>query len=179
MKNTPTKYAISSRIIHWIMAILILLTFAIGFYMDEFLDDENPNRYEIYDLHKSLGVLVLFFFVIRLINRIIKKPPALPDSISLRDKKLAKIGHYSLYLLMLLTPLSGYLMSSFAGYPVNLFSWQLPNFVGTNFELAEFFSESHEIFAYSMIFMVSIHILAIFKHYFIDKNKTNILKRII
>jgi cytochrome b561 len=53
------------------------------------------------------------------------------------------------------------------------------NFVGTNFELAEFFSESHEIFAYSMIFMVSIHILAIFKHYFIDKNKTNILKRII
>jgi cytochrome b561 len=179
MKNIATKYALSSRIIHWIMAVLIFLTFAIGFYMDEFLDDDAPNRYEIYDLHKSFGVIVFIFFIIRLFNRLIKTPPALPDSISSVDKKLAKIGHWSLYLLMFLTPLSGYLMSSFAGYPVNLFSWQIPNLVETNFEFAKFCSEAHEILAYSMIFLVAIHILAIFKHYFFDKNKTNILKRII
>ena len=179
MKNSSTKYSISSRIIHWAMAILILSTFAVGFYMKEFLDDDAQNRYEIYDLHKSLGVLVMILLIIRVINRIIKTPPALPDSISALDKKLAKIGHNLLYLLMFLVPLSGYLMSSFAGYPVNLFSIQLPNIVGTNFDFAKFFSEAHEIFAYSLIALVGIHILAIFKHYFFDKNKVNILKRII
>jgi cytochrome b561 len=179
MKNQVIKYALSSRIIHWLMAILIFSTFAIGIYMDDFLDHESENRFAVYDLHKSLGMLVFFLLLIRVLNRLIKTPPALPESISSLDKKLAKIGHYFLYLLMFLTPLSGYLMSSFAGYPVKLFSLEIPNFVGTNFELAKFFSETHEIVAFSLLGMVAIHILAIFKHYFFDKIPVNILKRII
>lgn len=147
--------------------------------MDEFLSDDAENRYQIYDLHKSLGMVVLLMLILRVFNRILNKPPLLPQSISPLEQKLAKLGHYILYILMLTTPLSGYLMSSFAGYPVKLFSIEIPNLVGANYEMAKICSEAHELSAYSLLAMVAIHILAVIKHRFFDKPENNVLKRII
>ena len=173
------KYALSSRILHWIMAILIFLTLAIGIYMKDFLAHDAENRYQIYDLHKSFGVLIFVILIIRITNRFIKKPPELPSTISPLQRNLAKIGHLLLYILMFTTPISGYLMSSFAGYPVKLFNIELPNLVSTNFKLAKIFSEMHEINAYALLALISIHIAAVLKHRFFDKPENDVLKRII
>ncbi|NBX52792.1 MAG: cytochrome b [Proteobacteria bacterium] len=173
------KYALSSRLLHWIMAIIIFSTLALGIYMKEFLGDDSTNRYQIYDLHKSMGMVVLILLIVRIANRFIKTPPALPSSISPLEQKLAKFGHLILYVLMLTTPISGYLMSSFAGYPVKLFSLELPNLVGTNFTLAKICAEIHEISAYALLGIVLIHILAVIKHRFFDRPENDVLKRII
>jgi cytochrome b561 len=50
----------------------------LGIFMSDFLEKTNLDRTKVYELHKSLGVLVIIFFVYRLINRIIYQPPALP-----------------------------------------------------------------------------------------------------
>ncbi|MBM3589963.1 MAG: cytochrome b [Alphaproteobacteria bacterium] len=173
------KYALSSRLLHWLMAIIIFSTLALGIYMDEFLSNDSTNRYPIYDLHKSMGILVLILLIIRIANRFIKTPPALPSSIRPIEQKLARLGHLSLYFLMLTTPISGYLMSRFAGYPVTFFSLELPNLVGTNFALAKICTEIHEISAYGLLGIIIIHILAVIRHRFFDKPENDILKRII
>jgi cytochrome b561 len=171
------KYALTSRILHWVMAFLIIFLLGLGIYMSDFLSNESPNRLEIYNLHKSLGVLVLILVFLRIINRLLTRTPALPFAISALEKKLAKFGHFALYFLMITTPLSGYLMSSFAGYPVKLFAIELPNFFEANFKIAGFFSEAHELSAFSLLGLIVIHILAVIRHRFFDKPGNDVLNR--
>jgi cytochrome b561 len=173
------KYHIVSRVIHWLMALIILFLLGLGIYMTDFLSKEAPNRMEIYNLHKSLGVMVLILVFVRIINRFANKPPALPDSLPKFEKIAAHLAHIALYLLMILVPLSGYLMSNSFGYPVNFFSIQLPFLVQQNFELGNLFHNAHWILAYSLIAILALHILGVIKHRFFDKTENDVLKRMI
>jgi cytochrome b561 len=171
------KYALTSRILHWVMALLIIFLLGLGIYMSDFLSKESPNHLEVYNLHKSLGVVVLILVFLRIINRLLTRTPALPFAISALEKKLAKFGHFALYFLMFTTPFSGYLMSSFAGYPVKLFAIELPNFFEANYKIAEFFSEVHELSAFTLLGLIVIHILAVIRHRFFDKPGNDVLNR--
>jgi len=171
------KYALTSRILHWVMALLIIFLLGLGIYMSDFLDKDSSNRLDIYNLHKSLGVLVLILLFLRIVNRLLTRRPPLPFAISALEKKLAKFGHFALYFLMFTTPFSGYLMSSFAGYPVHFFSIELPNFFSPNFEIAGFFAEAHEVSAFSLLGLIIIHILAAIRHRFFDKPGNDVLNR--
>ena len=88
------KYALTSRILHWVMAILIIFLLGLGIFMSDFLSEESPNRMEVYNLHKSLGVLVLILLFLRVINRLLTHTPPLPFAISALEKKLAKFKKY-------------------------------------------------------------------------------------
>ena len=176
---TTSKYALSSRILHWLMALLILALLGLGIYMTEFLSKEAPNRMEIYSLHKSLGVLALILAFIRIVNRFLKPAPKLPDAIAKFERIAANLGHVGLYLLMLLVPLSGYLMSNSYGFPVHLFSIEMPFLVQRNMEMAGFFSEVHEISAYSLLGLVALHVLGALKHRFLEAPENDVLKRMI
>lgn len=173
------KYNISARIIHWLMAVIILSLLAVGIYMTNFLDKDSANRATIYALHKSFGVIAIFLIIIRVINRLIFKAPALPNTMKKVDRILARIGHFLLYLFMIIVPFSGYLMSNSYGYVVKLFNFPMPLLLETNYKLAPIFSEIHEISAYSLLALIAIHILAVIKHRFFDLKENNILSRML
>lgn len=173
------KYALSSRIIHWLMAALILFMLGLGIYMDDFLAKDASNRMEIYSLHKSLGVVALIFIFIRIINRIIVKVPELPATLASHEKILSKIMHGLLYLLMLVVPSSGYLMSNFYGYPVMLFGLKMPFLVEKNPAIGKICAEIHEIGAFTLLACVVLHVAAVIKHRFFDSAENNVLGRMI
>jgi cytochrome b561 len=173
------KYSLSSRIIHWLMAVLIIAILAIGIYMTEFLPKDSVNRSQIYSFHKSLGVMAIILIITRIINRFLNKAPNLPQSMAKAEKILAHLGHVGLYLLMIIVPVSGYLMSNSFGYAVSFFSLELPFVVEKNFELAKIFAEIHELSSYSILGLVAIHVLAVIKHRFFDKPENDVLKRMI
>lgn len=171
------KYALSSRIIHWLMALIIVFLLGLGIYMTDFLSKEAPNRMEIYNLHKSLGVLVLGLIIVRIINRLVKKAPALPETMPKIEIFAAHSAHILLYILMIMVPLSGYLMSNSFGYPAMFFGYEMPFLIKQNFEIGKIFSKTHEISAYSLIALVTLHILGALKHKFFDKTENDVLKR--
>lgn len=173
------KYSLTSRIIHWLMAAIILGLLAVGIYMTEFLSKEAPNRMQIYELHKSFGVLVLILIFIRIINRLIKKAPPLPPTMPKIEVILANLGHLALYILMIVVPLSGYLMSNSFGFPVHFFGIQMPFLVSQNFDYGKFFAQAHEFLAYTILGFIAIHVLAVIKHRFFDKPENDVLKRMI
>lgn len=173
------KHPLPSRILHWLMAAIILTLLGLGIYMSEFLSKDAANRMEIYNLHKSLGIIALALIFLRIINRLINKAPALPQSISKLEITLAHLCHFALYFLMILTPLSGYLMSNSAGYPAVFFGYELPFLIEKNLELRKFFAETHELSAYSLLALITIHVSAVIKHRFFDKPENDILKRMI
>lgn len=172
------KYHIAIRILHWLMALIIISLLAIGIYMSD-LDFLDPKKAKLYALHKSFGVVILALVFIRIFFRIFKQVPKLPNSIPRTIRLLSHFIHYLLYLLMILLPVSGYLMSNLYGFPVTLFSVTLPNVASTNPNLGKVFNEIHEILGYSLIVVLSLHIIGVLKHRFFDAPENDVLKRII
>ncbi len=173
------KYHISSRILHWTMSIIILGLLALGIYMADFMPQDAENKFMIYDLHKSFGALVLILIFIRIFNRFINKAPALPEGLPKIEKIASHLVHVALYLLMIGVPLSGYLMSNAYGFPVHLFSLQLPMLIAAQPENGHFFAECHEVLAYSLIAAIGLHVAGALKHRFFDKPENDVLGRML
>ena len=173
------KYHLQLRIVHWVMALIIISLLALGFYMTTWLDRESTYRTTIYSLHKSFGALVLFLIVGRIFIRLSKPAPKLPNSMPIIIQKLAHSVHLILYILMVLMPLSGYLMSNYFGYPVHLFGLPLPMLVEKNIEFGKFFGGVHKFLGFAFVAILTLHFIGVIKHRFFDKAENDVLKRMI
>lgn len=178
--QSNNHYDIVAIILHWVMAIAFILMLCSGLAMVN-ADFIPPSlKFNIYQWHKSLGVLLLLTFFIRIAWRVFHKPPQLPASFKKLDKIGAKFGHWGLYAAMILMPLSGWLMvsSSVYGLPTIVFGWfEWPHIsaVSGNEILNDIAKETHEIIAWMFIALIVVHIGAVIKHAVIDKE--NLLKR--
>jgi cytochrome b561 len=172
------KYHILSRTLHWLMALLVITALTLGIYMTG-LGKEVSYRYDLYDLHKSIGVLVLILVIIRLVVRVVKSVPPLPQTMSAFIRIAAHINHVLLYVLMIMVPVTGYLMSNFGGHMVKLFSIAMPSIVTTNKVFATNFHGAHVTLAYILIGFIILHLLAVIKHRFFDVKEHDVLRRMI
>lgn len=109
-------------LLHWLMAVLILGLFVIGWTMTEL--PKGAERSAAYGLHKSFGLLVLGLACLRLFARRRWQPLAVSGCDWRAD--LARVVHRLLYAFMLFAPLAGYLASSFTPYPLRFFGWEIP-----------------------------------------------------
>lgn len=172
--STPQNYALFSKIIHWVTALIMAALLTVGYLMSEM--DGTPAKFQMMALHKSFGILVLGLVLIRIASYIIlKKPKSLPTH-KFWEKFLAHAAHAFLYVAMLCLPLSGWIMSSAGDYPVPFFGlFNLPSLVAKNQDLFHQSEEVHETFAFLVFLVIGLHVLGAFKHHFLDKDET--LKR--
>lgn len=170
-----TTYATGSKILHWIIALLVIGMLACGFFLkplSEFLKST-------YMIHKSIGLTILGLMVIRLVWIIRHGKPKLPASVSRMEGFLAHGVQHSMYLLLFLMPLSGWIMSTAADRPPVFFGWVTMPFPGisSNKSLADFMLECHGIIAYLLIGLIALHVAGALKHHLIDKD--TILRRML
>ena len=89
-----------SRYIHWLMAAIFIIAWAIGFYSTEFMTyGVDANKGSVITLHKNIASTILFLVVIRIFWRYTHPAPKLPDTMSAGMKKMAHLAHYVLYFL--------------------------------------------------------------------------------
>jgi cytochrome b561 len=87
--------------------------------------------------------------------------------------KVAEGTHHLLYLLMVLVPLSGWLMSSAKGFQTVYFGvLPLPDLVGKDKELGDLLKEAHEALNLALLVLVGLHVAGALKHHLIDKDAT-------
>ena len=180
LKNSSDSYGLVAKALHWLMALLILTLIAVGIYMAD-LPDGDPSRPGIYNLHKSFGVVALLLIAVRLAWLRISPAPALPAVFSGKERALVKALQGLLYLFMLLVPISGYVMSTAAGHPVNPFGLgELPALLGESKALGGFAHEAHEIMGYTILLVIALHVAGALKHRLKDKGgESDILKRML
>jgi len=169
------KYPVLIRILHWLMAILIVGQLAIGAIMVR-LDDAVPVKYQqLYPLHKSFGLLILLLVVLRLLIRFRCSLPALPAGLASWEVWGAKVGHTTLYVLMFAVPVLGYCMSSSYTQSdgVVFFGAFLPELLTKNDERFVVFQSLHKIGGYLLLAVIAMHILAVIKHRFWDRDTAN------
>jgi cytochrome b561 len=173
MNNRYTRTAVT---LHWIIALLIFATFPLALYMTGL--HLSPLKLRLYAYHKWIGMIVLMLAVIRIYWRITHRPPAMPEHMVKWEKLAAHAMHHALYLLILIVPVTGWMMSSAKGFPVVLFGvLPLPDLVGKNKELGDLLQGIHEVLNYIMLGLVIAHIAAALKHHFIERD--DILKRMV
>lgn len=166
------KSQITTRIIHWLMAVLIFLLLISGFYM------VNAQAYPLYPWHKSLGVLAAIAIIFRLYWRSQQRWISSAKGTCL-EKPVAFV-HWLILALLVLMPLSGFFLSGFGGYGVALLGLEIipSNFneagtaVAYNEQLSTLGYRLHPLLAIVLTALLSLHIVAALKHHFFDKNDT-------
>ena len=178
VKPMSDKYSLPMRIMHWLFAVIILGLIALGWYMTR-LDNNVSYKYELYNLHKSFGVLILLLLPVRLVIRWTSRIPPPPKNMPLAEQKHGKLSYVLLYVFMFVVPASGYLMSDANGRNVPFFNVVMPTLIGKNSELGGYLSYTHVILAYTFLALITLHVLAVIKYRFFDKPENDILQRMI
>lgn len=163
------RYTSIAIILHWVMALLIFVTWSIAIAVADL--PLSPARITGLSWHKWLGVSIFFLVILRLLWRATHPVPILKLVMPLWQERAMQFTHVVLYLLMILIPIVGWLMSSAMGYTVNYFGlFELPDLVDKDKELGHQLKEIHELLANGLMVLVGLHILAALKHQFVDKD---------
>lgn len=164
-RNRYDSVAVS---LHWLMAAAILALLGLGFTMTG-LKPGSPLQFKLYQLHKSLGVLVFLLAALRLAWRLAHRPPPLPDSMGAGERLLAHTGHWALYGLMLGMPLAGWVVVSTSPYniPTILFGMVGLPHLPLPRDLNALAKGTHLIGAWALVATLVGHVSAALRHHFV------------
>ena len=157
-----------SVLLHWAMALLILLQIAIGLWMVDLPKDDNGIRANWFNVHKSIGIVLLLLICLR-VAWLPWRSRVVPATAGLMHLA-ARASHAMLYLLMVVAPLSGFLGSVYSKFPIRFFDIRLPRLAQPWDTAKELFSVVHLVSTYALIAMVVLHLLAFAYHQFVLKD---------
>ncbi|AXK71369.1 cytochrome b [Lysobacter sp. TY2-98] len=163
----PERWGPISQLFHWVCAALIIALGTIGLYMTELTSPVAKIR--IYALHKSLGLTLLALVLLRLLWRWTHAVPGPVPGMSKRLKLAADGMHGFLYIMMIVMPLTGWLINSTAGYPLQWFKLvNLPAIAAKNEQLNGIAKELHETGFWVLVVLVVGHVgAALYHHVFL------------
>lgn len=171
IKNTPNRYGLANIFFHWATVILIAIIFPLGLIMVGL--GYYDSGYQTYPpIHKSLGMILMLMTLLRVIWITFSPlPKALPQPKMM--KKVAKLVHHLLYLLIGIIGLSGYLISTADGRGIDVFGWfTVPALIEPIKNQADIAGQIHLYAAWTLIGLIALHVAGALKHHFIDKDRT-------
>lgn len=181
LRNTRESWGWPARLLHWLMAGLILFMLGLGFYMSNFVQS-LIDRLELTQIHKSFGFVVFVLALVRIGWRLANPTPALPAHMGRLERRLAHGVHALIYVLVIVMPVTGWLMASSS--PLNdpdAYPFRIPNMVFELFELpdpypigdkalSETFLTIHLWSGVALGVLILGHMLAAIKHQSIDRD---------
>lgn len=167
--DSTNNYGLVTWVLHWGMFLAIVALFGLGLWMVG-LDYYSPYYNSAPDIHRSVGMLLLFALVFRLAWRLINRKPS-DAELSRIERIAAHAVHWGFYPLILALLVTGYLISTAKGEPVSVFGWfsvpatlQLPGQEDTAGYI-------HWLLAWLTIVLAAVHALAALKHHYLDKSR--------
>lgn len=196
MIQNATRYTKTAVVLHWLIAIFVVVMFAIGWFMADIpkegpkqsaydlldlgiytwqLSEEVTARTFYFNLHKSLGITIFALIAIRILWRVTHKPPALLTSYKAMERKVATGTHHLLYLLMVAVPASGLVTGITSKYGLKWFGITIVEGLA-NKPVHEASAGAHEVLTFVFLALIVLHLLGALKHKFVDKDGT--MKRV-
>lgn len=160
----PERWGAVSQAFHWISVVLLVAIAAIGLTMEDL--PNSPDKIRIYALHKSLGLTLLGVVVLRLLWRLARPVPGDVPGLSIAVRRAASAVHWGLYAMMIAMPLSGWLLNSAEGYPLQWFKLvNLPAIAPESEDLADLAENLHENGFWVLVALVAGHVFAALYHH--------------
>lgn len=168
LTNTPTRYGWAMIALHWLIGIVFIGQFVLGFVMVR--TTSQRMSFELIQLHKSFGFLLLGLIIIRIAWRLGNAAPRLPASVGTLERRSAPLAHLALYAFQVALPLSGWALVSVSTLEIPTMPFDLfvmPNLPLTESDAAEgFWTAAHWYLAYAGIALVALHVFAALRHHF-------------
>jgi cytochrome b561 len=168
--RAAARYDHVAMALHWLVAIGVIVQIVLGLWMIDIPKLPAGVRAYWFNLHKSIGITIGVLIFLRLAWRLGHRPPPLPSTVPRWQSRAAHASHWLLYACMLTMPLSGYLGSTFSGYPIKYFGITLPGWGWKDDAIKEVLSSVHFAAAILFISLITLHVLAALKHLFIDRD---------
>ncbi|WP_434573226.1 cytochrome b [Pseudomonas sp. Z1-14] len=167
--NAPRHFAPLARLLHWLMALMIIAMLFIGAGMVASVSERHEW---LLQLHKPLGIAILLLVIVRLVVRFTRRTPPLPADLPGWQVLAAKASHVLLYALMLILPLLGWSMISAAGDPVMLSeSLRLPSILPADAQTFAWLRKAHGYLAYLLFLTVLVHLAAALFHGWVRRDE--------
>ena len=169
--TAQARYSTGAIILHWTMALLIMVNLALVLVRD-FV--QGPVIGTLMGNHKAIGLILLVLAVLRLVWRLMHKPPPLEPTLKPWERVLAKLNHWLFYAFMIAVPLTGWMMVSDdatgepVAWPLGLPVPELPVDKATG----GVSHDVHVVFGYCMLALLVLHVAAALKHQYLDRNAT-------
>ena len=171
------RYSLLQRLLHWGIAILVLITLGIGLIFaiyDGFAGTKEafggPTTGLFYKYHKTFGVIILFAMTVRIIVKLRRGKPDYAQPLTKFEHIASNAVHGILYLALLLMPVLGWLGTGAGGFPVEFFNWKLPGILSKDKELYGTLMELHGILGWIILICVLAHIGGALKHWIVNKD---------
>lgn len=157
------RYPRALRLLHWLMAALILVTLLLGLAMSRVPPGSLMNQ--LFDLHRSFGLLALGLIILRLWLRFRGPlPPPAPGMTPLQHRVVHAV-HLGFYAALVALPVLGWVGSSAYGAPVIFFGLTtLPSLAAENKPLAEGIFSIHVFLGFTLIGLIGAHVAGVIYH---------------
>lgn len=116
--GTEMGYGTTTRIVHWVMAVLVIMMIIAGLVMTSKVD--RPIQDTLFIFHKSTGAILLLLVAFRIVWRLTHPAPPLPASVPRIQQFAAHATHLGLYFFLVVMVLSGYVRVTTGGFPIEL-----------------------------------------------------------
>ncbi len=171
LKNTPERWGSISQLLHWVMLAMIMTMAYLGLTMGDL--PNGPDKIQTYALHKSIGLTILALVVLRLLWRLYAGTPHPVPGTPAWQERIASLTHWAIYGLLFAIPISGWVLNSAAGFPLQWFHlFNLPAIVGRDRDLNELAKDAHEIMFWALVGLVAAHAGAAFFHHIFQRDAT-------
>lgn len=160
--------------LHWLLAVLIILMLAGGFFLLARLANADPQKIGALLVHMSLGMVIAGLMLVRLAVLLFSAKPAEASTGHLALDRLVLSAHYAFYLIVALMAASGLATAILAGLNRSVFQ-------GTGEPLPADFSAyptftAHVALALLLSALVLAHVVAALYHQFFKRDQ--LLRRI-
>ncbi|MDE2791416.1 MAG: cytochrome b [Paracoccaceae bacterium] len=170
--NSRTRYGAVSKVLHWSIAALMIGLVWLGWWMVG-LDYYDSLYSPAFLLHQSFGMTVFGLAVILVLWKRFSRSPSLQPEIPAWQRLAASVMHGLLLLMMILLPVSGFILTTSAGSGVDLFGlWTVPAVMSVSESVRNLADAAHYWASYGLLFLVAVHAGAAIKHQWIDGHGT-------
>jgi cytochrome b561 len=176
IRNTAERFGLISKTLHWVTLVLLIGSFTLGVSMVDM--PLSPRKLEFYSWHKWVGVTIFLVVVLRLAWRLTGPVPLQPDGTPPWQRRLAGLSHAALYAILIVMPVTGWIMSSALNLPVVYLGLiHIPSPFGVDRALGETMKVVHQSLAVALLVLVTIHVLAALYHHFLLRD--DVLRRML
>ena len=163
-------YSATARALHWTTAGLVLTMIPLGIVIAN--DLGGPIQQWLYNLHRSIGALLIPIVLARLLYRLTHPPLPLEPEVPLIQQRAAHAVHWALYVLLVVQPFVGWIATSAYRAPMPMFGlFDLPPIWPEDRPVSERLFVVHRVLGIVIGAIASVHIAAAFYHHFVRKDR--------
>jgi cytochrome b561 len=166
---TPATYSLTARALHWTTATLVLFMLPLGVVIA--IKWDGPWKDWLYNLHRSIGAVIIPLIILRLAYRLMHPPPPLPGDMLPMQQFAAHATHWALYALLIAQPFIGWIATSAYPAPIPVFGlFELPPIWSADRALSDSLLRVHALTGAAIACLVAMHIGAALYHQFVRRD---------